>query len=81
MDSAYTAQFDNAYASRVNILQAMRSLSPPLEYSSRHARAVACLERGLGAMDALKNGDYQAFHELSETNTPALAGVMNEYGL
>lgn len=81
LDSAYTQQFDNAYASRQNIYQAMISLSPTPEYQVRHQRALACLERGMAAMDALKQGDYQTFHELSEENTPALASAMNAYGL
>lgn len=81
LDSAYTQQFDNAYASRQNIYQAMTSLCPPPEFAARHQRAVSCLERGMAAMNALKNGDYQTFHELSEQNTPALESTMNDYGL
>lgn len=81
LDSAYTGQFDNAYASRTNVLQAMNSLSPPPEYASKHVQAVACVERGLRAMDALKAGDYQTFHEYSQTNTDALASVMQSFGI
>ncbi|TSC91682.1 MAG: hypothetical protein CEN92_216, partial [Candidatus Berkelbacteria bacterium Licking1014_96] len=81
IDSAHTISFENAYSSRQNIYQATISLSPPPEYQVRHQRALACLERGIAAMDALKGGNYQIFHELSDENTPALASIMNDYGL
>lgn len=78
--SAFTADFDAAISTRQSVLDRIRAISPPAQYSSQHQEAAACVQYGIDAINALKRGDYPSFHNMSEQNTPRLSRIRSIYG-
>lgn len=71
---------ESAKSSRMSILNRMQSISPPSGWENNHSQAVQCLQNGIDAIVALQNGDYQTFHNISQTNTSMLARIRSVYG-